>query len=197
VTECHTAVASSAAGTGLGACHDPSSIRRAEALGVGPGWHCLDAGAGCGSFARWLSARAGPTGRVVAADLDVSLLDSPGLEVRRLDLETDELPKGAYDFVHTRLVLLHVPARNRMLAKHAAALRPGGVLMVEEDDIHPVLATAEPAQFWSLTWLQARERIEAMGVDGEVVDAGRAVLDDPGRWFHGPVKVIAWVRRPA
>ena len=30
----------------LEACHDPASIRRAEALGVGGDWHCLDAGAG-------------------------------------------------------------------------------------------------------------------------------------------------------
>jgi SAM-dependent methyltransferase len=234
----------------LAATYDPSSIRRAEALGVGPGWDCLDAGAGGGSFARWLAARVGPSGSVVAADLDVSLLGSAGLEVRRMDLAADELPRDAYDLVHTRLVLMHVPARERVLAKLAAAVRPGGLLMLEEDDKYPVLAAAEgpyrdawlafiatmeaagvdaewarrlprrlealgledvgaeldgqlfrggsdPAQFWSLTWLQLRERIVALGFDGEIVDAGRAALDDRAQWFHGPVKVTAWGRRPS
>jgi ubiquinone/menaquinone biosynthesis C-methylase UbiE len=45
----------------LAACHDDASQRRAAALGVGPGWHCLDAGAGQGSVARWLSSRVGRT----------------------------------------------------------------------------------------------------------------------------------------
>jgi ubiquinone/menaquinone biosynthesis C-methylase UbiE len=43
----------------LAACHDAASQRRAAALGVGPGWRCLDAGAGHGSFARWLAQRVG------------------------------------------------------------------------------------------------------------------------------------------
>ncbi len=33
---------------------DPHSRRWLEALGVGPGWHCLDVGAGGGSLTRWL-----------------------------------------------------------------------------------------------------------------------------------------------
>jgi SAM-dependent methyltransferase len=237
----------------LEACHDPASIRRAEALGVGPGWRCLDAGAGYGSFARWLAGRVGASGSVIAADMDVRLLeeiDAPGLEVRQMDLATDELPRDAYDLVHTRLVLIHVAARDEVLARLAAALRPGGVLLLEEDDIHPVLATAdgayreaweaflamsqdagldaewaralperlsalglvdvdaeldgqlfrggsEAARFWRLTWLQARDRIVARGVPGEIVDRGRAELEDPARWFHGPAKVIAWGRRPS
>jgi SAM-dependent methyltransferase len=237
----------------LEACHDPASIRRAEALGVAPGWRCLDAGAGHGSFARWLAGRVGASGSVVAADMDARLLqeiDAPGLEVREMDLATDELPRDAYDLVHTRLVLIHVAARDEVLARLAAAVRPGGVLLLEEDDIHPVLATADgayreaweaflamsqdagldaewaralperlgalglvdvdaelngqlfrggsvAARFWSLTWLQARERIVARGVPGEIVDRGRAELGDPARWFHGPAKVIAWGRRPS
>ncbi len=51
------------------------------------------------------------------------------------------------------------------------------------------------AQFWSLTWRQARDGIVARGIPGEVIDRGRAALDDSTRWFHGPAKVIAWGRR--
>jgi SAM-dependent methyltransferase len=227
-------------------CHDPTSTRSAAALGVGPGWDCLDAGAGNGSFARWLARRVGETGSVLAADIDTRLLeelDAPGVEIHETDLETAELPRAQFDFVHTRLLLIHLRERDEVLRKLVAALRPGGVLMVEEDDVHPILALADgsyleawqeflaltgragvdptwarnlpqkldalgltgvdaevdtqlfrggsaPAQFWSLTWLQTR----ADATRPEAVDRGRAVLDDPSRWFHGPAKVIAWGR---
>src|SRR5260370_470282 len=36
--------------------YDPASTRRLEALGVGPGWRCLEAGAGGGSVTRGLGA---------------------------------------------------------------------------------------------------------------------------------------------
>jgi SAM-dependent methyltransferase len=235
----------------LEACHDPATFRRAQALGVDTGWSCLEAGAGHGSVARWLAQRVGPGGRVVAADLDVTLLqeiDTPGLELREMDLVADELPAAAFDFVHTRLVLLHIPDREAVLRRLVAALRPGGVLLLEEDDIHPVLATArgayraaweaflqlmgaagtdpewardlperlielglvdvdaevdgqlfrggsDPARFWSLTWHQTRDRALALGIPGDIVDAGRAVLADPDRWFHGPAKIATWGRR--
>jgi SAM-dependent methyltransferase len=129
----------------LEATYDPGSIRRAAALGVGPGWRCLDAGAGGGSFARWLASRVGPSGSVVAADIDVTVLEriaAPGVEVRQLDLTADELPRDEFDLVHTRIVLLHIPERDEVLARLAAAVRPGGLLLVEEDVIHPVWATA-------------------------------------------------------
>jgi hypothetical protein len=47
---------------------DPLMTQRLSRLGVGPGWHCLEAGAGAGSVARWLASRVGPAGRVVATD---------------------------------------------------------------------------------------------------------------------------------
>jgi hypothetical protein len=100
--------------------YDPASFRRAEALGVGPGWTCLDVGAGGGSVARWLADRVGPSGRVVATDLDVRFLGPP-LEVREIDVRTGELEPAAYDLVHTRLVLLHIPEREQVLT------RPAGV----------------------------------------------------------------------
>jgi hypothetical protein len=36
---------------------DPITRRRLLRLGVGPGWHCLEAGAGDGSVACWLALR--------------------------------------------------------------------------------------------------------------------------------------------
>lgn len=147
-------------------CHDPSSFGHAESLGVGPGWRCLDAGAGGGSFARWLAERVGPTGTVVAADLDLTLLgdlDAPNIEVRQVDLVSDELPRQEFDFVHTRLVLLHIPARDQVLERLCETLKPGGVLMVEEHDSFPVLAAATGAYRDAWTAFVAVSRAAGVG----------------------------------
>lgn len=121
----------------LGAAYDPESIALAQRLGVGAGWRCLEAGAGGGSFARWLCSATLPGGRVLAVDADPRhLTDLPdrGGEVARIDLVHDELPEGAFDFVHTRFVLLHIAHRDIVLERLARALAPGGVLLLEEGD---------------------------------------------------------------
>jgi hypothetical protein len=59
---------------GIEATWDPGTTFRLQALGVGPGWRCLEAGAGAGSIAAWLANRVGPTGRVIATDVETTLL---------------------------------------------------------------------------------------------------------------------------
>ena len=78
----------------------------------------------------------GPTGRVVATDIDVSWMpaDAP-FEVRRHDVAADPPPDGGFDLVHVRLVLTHVPQRAEALRRMASALRPGGWLVVEDFDV--------------------------------------------------------------
>jgi hypothetical protein len=67
--------------------------------------------------------------------------------VLRHDITRDPLPAGAYDLVHARLVLLHLPERLRVLDRLVTALRPGGRLLLEEFDCAwtPVLAAPDAA----------------------------------------------------
>ena len=119
--------------------HDPATIRYLEAAGVGPGWRCLEVGAGGGSITRWLCDRVSPGGSVRAVDLDtrfVEVLDAPNLTVDQLDLTTSELPEGAYDLVHARFVLCHIPLREQVLDALVASLRPGGWLLIEDPSDH-------------------------------------------------------------
>jgi len=121
----------------LSALFDPGSIRHLEACGVGRGWHCLEIGGGGGSIASWLADRVGPTGRVLATDIDPRFLEPiklPNLEVRRHNIAIDPLPEAAFDLVHARLVLMHLPERERALARMISALKPGGWLVDEEYD---------------------------------------------------------------
>ncbi|WP_165963988.1 class I SAM-dependent methyltransferase [Actinomadura sp. KC216] len=120
---------------------DPGTIQHFETLGVGEGWHCLEVGGGCGSIARWLADRVGPGGRVVAGDLVTERLDwlsEHGVEVRRHDVRSDDLPAGTFDLVHARMLLQHMADREAVVRRLAKALRPGGVLYVEDTDPSPV-----------------------------------------------------------
>jgi 2-polyprenyl-3-methyl-5-hydroxy-6-metoxy-1,4-benzoquinol methylase len=127
----------------LEAWADPATTRRLAATDVGPGWSCLEVGAGGGSVTRWLCERVGSAGRVVAVDMDtrfVEELDYPHLEVRSHDVVTHPVPRGEFDLVHTRALLTHLPARDAVLADLVAALRPGGWLVIEEVDFFPIHA---------------------------------------------------------
>lgn len=131
----------------LESVQDPDTIRRLETLGVGDGWRCLEVGGGAGSITRWLCQRVGTSGRVVATDLDTRFLDAldeAALEVRRHDITSGELEDGAFDLVHARYVLEHLPAREAALRRMVAALAPGGWLLVEDVDFQLPIA-ADPA----------------------------------------------------
>jgi SAM-dependent methyltransferase len=115
----------------LGALHDPDTFARLGALGLRAGWRCLEVGAGSGTVARWMAARGV---RVVATDLDPRFLAplEGEVEIRRHDVVEDPLEEGAYDLVHARALLQHVARREHVVAKLARALRPGGVLCLED-----------------------------------------------------------------
>jgi 2-polyprenyl-3-methyl-5-hydroxy-6-metoxy-1,4-benzoquinol methylase len=120
---------------GLSAQFDPVTVRHLAAVGVAAGWHCLEIGAGAGSIARWLAATAGSTGRVLATDLDTQFLDDlphPPVEVVRHDITDDPVEQDAFDLVHARAVLEHLPSRREVVPRLAKALRPGGVLVLED-----------------------------------------------------------------
>jgi Methyltransferase domain len=45
----------------------------------------------------------------------LACLTDPAIEVRQLDLVSGQLPGGDFDFVHARMVLTHIPAREQVL----------------------------------------------------------------------------------
>jgi SAM-dependent methyltransferase len=121
----------------LSALFDRSTFRHLDDLGIAPGWRCWEVGAGGATVPRWLAARVGPGGRVLATDLDVSWAApaaAHGVEVVRHDVAADPPPEGVFDLVHARLVLVHVVERERALATMVGALRPGGWLLLEDAD---------------------------------------------------------------
>jgi len=123
--------------TAFAALFDPSTFRHLDALGLAPGWRCWEVGAGGTTVVSHLAARVGPGGRVLATDINLSWAAgaaAPNVEILEHDVATGTPPGGPFDLVHARLVLVHVPARDAALATMVAALRPGGVLLVEDAD---------------------------------------------------------------
>ncbi|MFE0631284.1 class I SAM-dependent methyltransferase [Streptomyces sp. NPDC058864] len=114
------------------AAYDDTTLARLRLLGAGPGWRCLDVGAGTGTVARGLL-REARVSEVVAVDRDVRFLTArpvPGLTVRQADVTEDDFPPGRFDLVHARFVLMHLPSPERMIARLGRLLAPGGVLVV-------------------------------------------------------------------
>jgi SAM-dependent methyltransferase len=178
----------------LEASLDPGTIRHLDALGVAAGWRCLEVAGGGGSIAAWLGHRVGPRGHVLATDLDprfLAALAAPNLAVRRHDIVTDDLPAGRFDLVHARSLLLHLPERARALARMVAALRPGGWLLVEEQDFvsrvpDPAAVDAALVARCERAWQQ---HVRGRGMDpaygrrlyGEVRARGLVELGSEGR----------------
>jgi SAM-dependent methyltransferase len=105
----------------------------------------LEIAGGGGSIADWLCRRVGPSGNVVATDLQPHFLEALGasnLEVLQHNIISDPLPDAGFDLVHARALLTFLPEPERALAKMLAALKPGGWLLVEEPDY--ISGTADP-----------------------------------------------------
>ncbi len=125
---------------------DPHTRRYLEAIGVGPDWRCLEVGAGAGAMVRWLAERVGPTGHVLAADIDpryLNELSQPNVEVRQCDITFDDVEPESYDLVHCRFVLMHLDDPADALRRMTGALRPGGWLVAADPD-NDVAGSVDP-----------------------------------------------------
>ena len=150
----------------LAQCSDPLTRRRLAGIGIRPGWRCLDIGSGLGTIARWLCAKVGRSGRVVATDIDLRFLreiHAANFEARYHDIRTDGLPVAEFDLVCVRWLLHHLPEPERALAAIVKALRPGGWLLLEEPDFFPLVAAGSQPYIDFMTALTTTVVAEAGG----------------------------------
>ena len=116
---------------------DEHTKAQLDGTGIGRGWRSLEVAAGAGSIVRWLGERVGPTGGVTAVDINTRFLtDLPdNVTIVEHDITGGPPETDAYDVVHTRSLLAHVPDPAGVLGHLHAAVRPGGWLVVEEGDL--------------------------------------------------------------
>ena len=150
---------------------NPASIREMALRGDEA---ILDFGAGLGQFTRAM-ARAVPRGRVVGIERNEEQLagarrlaaadgERDGVEFRAgdvLDLRLSDREWGSFDVAHARFLLEHVPDPLRVVKTMVRAVRPGGRIVLADDD-HGVLRLGpEPPGFsdlWS-AYIRTYDRI--------------------------------------
>jgi ubiquinone/menaquinone biosynthesis C-methylase UbiE len=121
----------------------PETSNLLDRVGVAPGWTCLDLGSGSGDLTFEMARRVGPTGRVTGLDMDATKLalaraaaDERGLDnVDFLETNLDDWsPNRDVDLVYCGLVFEHLTDPLSLLRRMAEAVRPGGVVVVEDAD---------------------------------------------------------------
>src|SRR5258708_10121082 len=110
----------------------PDTLTMLERIGPMQGWTCLDIGCGPGGITDLLSARVGPSGRVIGLDRDVGFLEharknaAANTEFRQGDAYGSGLPAGSFDLVHMRFVASTAGDPGRLLKEAVRVARPGG-----------------------------------------------------------------------
>ncbi len=116
-------------------------------LEAGPGMRVLDLGCGPGRVTLPLAKKVGPTGQVVAVDLQKGMLARAEAQVKAAGLANvtflraaaggGALGLGRFDRAVLSSVLGEIPDREGALAELFAALVPGGILSVTETVFDP------------------------------------------------------------
>src|SRR6266568_4341129 len=110
--------------------------------GITAGSRVLDVGAGPGYATVDLAEIVGPNGKVVAIERSSNFVNAiqhaarskslSNIEVRELDLMSDDLPTGPYDFSWCRWVLCFVSDPELLVKKIASVTRRGGRAIFHE-----------------------------------------------------------------
>lgn len=155
---------------------NPTCLTRVRALG---GEKILDVGSGLGLFARDMARAAGS--QVVCVERDpqqiercqelaaesreTALLDVRIGDARDLPLRDAEW--GTFDIVHARFVLQHVPDPQRAVAAMARAVRPGGRVIVADED-HDTLRLWPSLPAFDELWRAFVQAFRSVGNDAFV-----------------------------
>lgn len=114
----------------LAAVWDDFTRERLTQAGIRKGARCWEAAAGNGSIAHWLADQGA---QVIATDVNPKhIRPHDGVTVLQHDDEQDPAPGQGFDLIHARCAFAHWPTRDAVVAKFAAALAPGGALVIED-----------------------------------------------------------------
>jgi SAM-dependent methyltransferase len=149
-----------------------------ERAGFRPGQRLIDLGCGPGFTTMDLAALVGPSGRVTACDASPRYIEhltaearARGLsmiEARCVDVQAPDLPARAFDGAFARWVLCFVAEPQRAIEAAAKALRPGGILALQEYFDYGSLSTAPPSAALARVVSATMESWKARGGDADI-----------------------------
>ena len=171
----------------LSTLFNPSTFRHMHECGLDEGWKVWEVGAGGPSVATWLARRVGPSGYVLATDIDTSWLDGEvdgGFAVVRHDVAAEAPPDGDFDLVHARLVLVHLSERDRAIEHMIKALAQVGWLLLEEPipvfKISCVSINSDPNRHWPIVSRRPFERSWSNAESNWILGASRSSTPSGG-----------------
>jgi ubiquinone/menaquinone biosynthesis C-methylase UbiE len=127
----------------LARAHGPDTAALFDRVGVRRGMHCLDLGCGGGAVTFELARRVGPQGHVVGVDADEGVLAlareaAAAQGVTNVEFQARSVYEGngteSFDLVYCRFLLQHLSRPLDLLRSMLAAVRPGGIIVVEDAD---------------------------------------------------------------
>jgi serine phosphatase RsbU (regulator of sigma subunit)/predicted O-methyltransferase YrrM len=177
----------------LSKLNDLLNERSLRALDIHLGDRILDVGSGLGQLTRAMARKAGANGvvtgversreqiaeaeRQAAADGESGLVEIRAGNAVDLPLADDEW--GTFDLVHTRFVLEHVPDPQAVVDAMIRAARPGGRVILEDDD-HDVLRLSPAVPGFEQLWRGYVDMYGALGCDPYVGRRLVTLLRDAG-----------------
>ena len=147
-----------------------------EALQLRRGERVLEVGSGLGHFARSMALAVGQRGKVLAIEKSPrqieaarrlhrrrgAVLEFRSGDARALPLAPSEV--GSFDVVHARFLLEHLPRPLEAVREMLRAVRPGGRIVLEDDDHDLLRLHPEPEGFRKL-WRAYMRSFAANGND--------------------------------
>jgi len=177
----------------LGILNEILNERELPELRLRPGERVLEMGAGTGVCARAMARAIGPDGRVVAVErndeqLMTALKQSVELgEMGLLDLRQGDAHKpplepeewGTFDLAHCRFLLEHLPDPAKVVRILVRTVRPGGRIVLADDD-HELLRLWPESEGFQDLWRIYWRTYETLGNDPLVGRKLVQLLHDAG-----------------
>jgi SAM-dependent methyltransferase len=177
----------------LGLMNDLLNAGALRFLEVRPGERVLDLGCGPGQLTRAMARASGPGGRVVGIERSPDQIDAArhlASEAGETDLAEfragdalapplSDAEWGSFDLAHTRFLLEHVPRPLDLVRVLLRAVRPGGRVVLQDEDHDILRLWPEPAGVMQV-WRAYIRSYERNGNDPEVGRRLVALLHEAG-----------------
>jgi SAM-dependent methyltransferase len=157
----------------------PTTMALLHRAGLRPGMTCLEVGCGGGDVAFDTVRAVGPSGRVVGTAIaEAAGQELSNIEFRLMDI-TENAPAAEFDLVHARFLLSHLADPAGALARMRGALRPGGVIVLEDVDFRGHFCYPESNAFARYMELYT-ETARRKGADANIGPRLPSLLVDAG-----------------
>jgi SAM-dependent methyltransferase len=166
----------------------PTTLDLLRRAGIQPGMACLEVGCGGGDLAFDMAQLVGPAGRIIATDIDekkleIATQDAAGQQLKNVEFRLADITKSdpgtSFDLVHARFLLTHLANPAQALARMRHALRPGGIIVIEDIDFRGHFSYPESAALWRYVELYT-EVVRRRGADANIGPRLPALLLEAG-----------------